>query len=428
MQPKITLTATAGTQQGQQFTFDSPTIYTIGRNPECNIYLDDNTISRHHCQLDINPPEVRVCDLNSLLGTRVNGKLIGKRNHHESKRKVCQLQDGDEISLGNHVFRLKIELISEADEIIAPVPISATEFSIPSTGLPTIEGYTTLKLLGKGGMGAVYLVRHNETGEEMALKTLLPQIAVNQRGINLFLREIENTKALHHPHVVELRDHGYCNGMFFFTLEYCNGGTVVDLMQSKGGCLSISEAISIIVQVLDGLHYAHQAEIPYVRLAGGKIGKGRGLVHRDLKPNNIFLCCQGDGYTAKVGDYGLAKAFDQAGLSGFSHTDRSAGTLEFMSKQQALNFKYAEPDVDVWAAAACLYYLLTGCYPRDFCESEPRLTVLEVPAVPIRQRDASIPECLANLIDLALRETPGIYFRNAVALKRALLSVVSLVP
>ncbi|WP_347566371.1 serine/threonine-protein kinase [Scytonema sp. UIC 10036] len=146
-----------------------------------------------------------------------------------------------------------------------------------------------MQLLGKGGFGEVYLAQHNQTKNFVALKVMLPAVAANDWAIQMFLRETENTKALRHPHVVKLLDYGYSESIFFFTMEYCEGGTVEDLMRRQGGRLLVDIAIPIIFQVLNGLEYAHNAEIPNVKLGNGGFGKGRGLVHRDLKPSNIFL-------------------------------------------------------------------------------------------------------------------------------------------
>jgi serine/threonine protein kinase len=118
--------------------------------------------------------------------------------------------------------------------------------------------------------------------------------------------------------------------------------------------LPIGEAVVIILQVLDGLTYTHNAEIPNVRLADGSFAKGRGLIHRDLKPGNIFLANVDGKQVAKIGDYGLSKAFDQAGLSGKTMTGNVVGTPYFRPRQQVIDYKYAQPDVDVWAAAACM--------------------------------------------------------------------------
>ncbi|RCJ14555.1 hypothetical protein A6S26_10590 [Nostoc sp. ATCC 43529] len=121
----------------------------------------------------------------------------------------------------------------------------------------------------------------------------------------------------------------------------------------------------------------------------------------------------------KIADYGLAKAFDQAGLSGQTMSGTHAGTPVFMPRQQVINFKYAKPEVDIWATAACLYFMLTGAFPRNFV-GDPFLAVLQTNAVPIRKRDASIPKKLAELIDLALVDQPEIHFKDAATFKQAL--------
>jgi serine/threonine protein kinase len=171
------------------------------------------------------------------------------------------------------------------------------------------------------------------------------------------------------------------------------------------------------------LSYTRNAEIPYVKLGDGNLGKGKGLVHRDLKPGNIFLTYQDGKITAKIGDYGLSKAFDLAGLSGQTRTGFRVGTPVFIPRQQVLDFKYAKPEVDVWAAAASLYYMLTGYYPRDFTGNDIFLAVLRNKPVPIRDRNTNIPHKLAKVIDLSLIEEPEIHFKTAKAFKQALLSV-----
>ena len=114
----------------------------------------------------------------------------------------------------------------------------------------------------------------------------------------------------------------------------------------------------------------------------------------------------------KIGDYGLSKAFDLAGLSGQTLTGTKMGTPAFMPRQQVLNFKAELPEIDIWATAACLYNMLTGYFPRDFT-GDPWLSVLQNNPVPILQRHPGIPQKLAKVIDLALQEKPQIYFQTA---------------
>jgi eukaryotic-like serine/threonine-protein kinase len=155
------------------------------------------------------------------------------------------------------------------------------------------------------------------------------------------------------------------------------------------------------------LHYAHNA-----------LGPGRGLVHRDLKPANLLLSGSGRAGVVKVGDYGLAKAFDDAGLT---RTGETAGSPHYMTREQVSNFKYAKPEVDVWAMAASLYAMLTGVPPRVFAKGrDPWLVVLEAPPVPIRRREPSVPQDLAEVIDWALVEVPEITFKTAAEFKDAL--------
>jgi len=253
---------------------------------------------------------------------------------------------------------------------------------------------------------------------------MLPQVAANEYAVNSFLIETENIKVLRHPNVVNLIDYGYSEGILFFTMEFCNAGTVEDLLENRGGKLPVDIAVPIILQVLDGLEYTHNAEIPYVKLNDGNFGKGKGLVHRDLKPGNIFLTEIDDEMIVRIGDYGLSKAFDLAGLSGQTRTGSRVGTPVFMPRQQVLNFKYSKPEVDIWAAAASLYYMLTGYYTRDFAGNYMCLEVLRNKPVPILQRDINIPHKLAEIIDLALIEEPEIYFKSDKEFKQALLSVL----
>ncbi|NES02051.1 MAG: protein kinase [Okeania sp. SIO2F4] len=444
MSVQVKLTIIQGSLIGKEFIFEERTICIIGRHKDCNPRLPSDqkhrTISRYHCILDINPPDVRVRDFGSRNGTYVNGKKIGQRQPHHTPEAAAKIQfpeydlkSGDQIKLGKTIFQVSIEAETEMPPEMVSLPktslaetveLSVSPPRLGSNNLITIPGYRTIKLLGKGGCGEVYLARNNSTQKLIALKTMLPEVATHPQAINRFVREIENTKALNHKNVVQLKDYSYSDRQFFFTLEYCNGGSILNLLERCGYRLSINMAVPIILQALDGLDYAHNAEIPYVKKADGSFGKGKGLVHRDIKPANIFLSNINSSTVVKIADYGLAKAFDLAGLSGQTITGNKGGTFPFMPRQQMIDFKYVKPEVDVWAIAATLYNMLTGVYPRDFVGKDPILTVLQTKPVPIRKRNIAIPQSLAEVIDLALIDEPEIYFKTAKDFKHALLTSI----
>jgi len=281
-----------------------------------------------------------------------------------------------------------------------------------------IAGYRNIKMLGQGGMGQVWLVEEEATGKQMALKLMLPKAAVDESSRETFVREAHFACQLKNRNVVEHHKFGQSGDTYFMLLEYCDGGSVDDLIDKRGGKLDIDTATTIILQVLDGLAYAHNATVS-VKTKRGDTVSAQGIVHRDFKPGNIFLTGSGSNLTAKVADFGLAKAFETSGLSGHTSTGMLAGTPVFMPRQQIINYKFSKPEVDVWAAAASYYYMLTGSFVKDFASGKDVIAVaLTSNAVPIRKRNSSIPRKLAAVIDEALKEKPNIGVKSAAELKR----------
>lgn len=447
MSSKIILTITQGKLSGKQYIFASRSTCIVGRNDDCNLQIADAvdmTISRYHCLLDINPPDIRVRDLGSLNGTFVNGKKIGQRQREQTAKEAVKLnfpeynlQNGDEIRLGDILFKIEVEAEPELEkksDIIPPTAKNNPNCLIifqnllelaqkKHTKLQTLSGYKLIKSLGKGGFGEVFLAQHIHTKKLVAIKIMIPAVTINTRGVKMFLQATENIKMLQHDNIVQLFDYGFAENAFFLIMEYFPGGNVWDLMQKSGWRLPLKTAVDITIQVLEGLIYAHSVAVPRMQLDHEKLNQAKGLVHQDLKPNNILISQINDELEVKIGDYGLSKAFDLAGLSGQTLTGTKTGTPAFMPRQQVLDFKHELPEIDIWATAACLYNLLTGYFPRDFT-GDPWLSVLQNKPVPIRQRNNSIPKKLADVIDLALQEKPQIHFQTAEQFKQALLDAI----
>lgn len=484
MTATVTLTVETGGRVRQTLTLTERTTCVVGRARDCRLRIgadgddtdsDDSEVSRHHCRLDVDPPEVRVRDLGSLNGTYVNGQRIGGRQPASTPADGTQefperdLASGDRLTVGRSTLVVVIasscdgcgaavdrwetlcdgcrERAAEVEkwprcgrcgrevpdedhrgEQVCPAcrgdvgGLLARLLGLARAGdrrLLPLRDYELVEELGRGGQGVVHLARHVATGERVALKLLLPQVAVHPGARSAFLREMANVRALRHRHVVAFRDSGYAGSVFYFTSEYCDQGNVGRLAAEQGGRVPVDEALRIIGEVLAGLDHAHHAPLPAVRLAAGHTAAARGLVHRDVKPPNILLA--GAARTAKIGDFGLAKAFDLAGLSGHTRTGTAAGTVAFMSRTQLVDYRYARPEVDVWGAAASLYWMLTGTTPRAFPPgADPVAVVLSQRPVPIRDRRPDLPHRLATIIDEALVDQPRIVVTSAAELRRAL--------
>jgi serine/threonine-protein kinase len=422
----VILEVIAGPDAGQRLEYEQHDTLLVGRGSLAKLRLTkDPHFSRNHFLLEVNPPDVLVRDLGSRNGTFVNGRKVQQ----------CRLQPGDVISGGQ--TQVRFTLLGEQDDIatadlLAPAEPGSAERStylpaapshpVPSTKTPAergagtapraallaLPGYDIARKLGQGGMGMVYLARRQATGEMVAIKIVVPESAADDRAVNLFFREVRILSQLHHPNIVEFREMGLHLGQVFFVMEYVETIDWTVLTQGLPLAERVRMACAVFCQVLEGLQHAHQ----------------RGFVHRDVKPNNILLARgpEQDLPQAKLADFGLAKSYESAGLSGMTHEGQVLGTVPYMAPEQVVSARAARPAVDIYAAAASLYNLISGKYPYDFpCGCEPLLIVLEAPVVPLRQRCSEVPDGLDEVVSKALARDPPDRFSTADALRQALL-------
>jgi hypothetical protein len=446
MPGKVILTITTGPKAGTVFAFEEHDTLLLGRKKDCQVCLpEDVLVSRHHFILEVNPPHIRIRDLGSLHGTYINGQKYGGRGKHETpedsaRQKFAQidLHDGDEIKAGQTTFKVQVEAVANSlqsvrclrcyeminaesgqdDNICMACQIKAQDnpgpflFSLFEQSHSLTQpppDYQIIQELGRGGMGVVYLAEHIKDSKQVALKVMCSKVAVDERSRQRFVREMEATRALHHPNIITFLDSGTYCGIFYFLLEFCEGGNVISLMESQGGRLSLEEAGPILLQTLQGLAFVHK----------------QGFVHRDVKPQNILLRGMEGCWHAKLSDLGLAKSFGQAGFSGLTVTGQHAGTLQFMPREQVTHFKDFKPDGDVWAMGATCYYILTGSFPRNYLDtSNPIDVVLQGEIIPIRTRDPRIPKTIAEVIDRALANKESERYQDAGEMYEALKDVL----
>jgi len=461
MSGTIHIRVAEGKLKGKTFSFAEHDTFIFGRMPDCHGCLpEDQQISRHHFLLEVNPPDACIRDFGSLNGTWVNGKQIGSRAKGETPEQGqkkqypdINLKDGDEIKAGQTALKVKVEMDAKAggpvvcrrcgkdvgreigvgrmgDYICAECRKSIENDPVAQLvrmlgeegqeaqgdGLPVIRGYAIKRKLGEGGFGAVYLAEKAGTKAQVAVKVMLSRVAVESSAKEKFQQEIRMMKDLRHPNLVQLLDQGAAGGAFFFIMEYCDAGSVADLLRRRGGKLDLAEAAPLMLQSLEGLAFVH----------------GKGLVHRDLKPENILLAQnphpgllpKGEGVKgllAKIGDLGLSKNFEQAGFSGMTMTGAYAGTPAFMPREQLTNFKYVKPVSDVWSLAATFYVMLTGALPRDFPKGkDPMEVILHGKIIPVFDRDHGIHKPLAQVLDRALSNNAKDRFPDAGAMLAAM--------
>jgi serine/threonine-protein kinase len=275
----------------------------------------------------------------------------------------------------------------------------------PEAKAPSFPNYEVIKKLGEGGMGAVYLGKNKKSGQLAALKVMISKVAADPKSVDRFQREAEVAAKLKHPNIVQFYEQGYAGGIFYFAMEYVEGTDVQNLIISYGGKIPCKEASQIICQTLNALEYAHN----------------QGMVHRDLKPPNILLGGRQNNWTAKVSDFGLAKNFTQAGLSGMTVMGEVAGSMPFMPPEQVANYKFVKPASDIFAIGATLYIMILGQVIHDFPKNkDPLLVILQDPIIPVRKRDKNIPKDLAEVIERALEHKPENRFKTAGEMKKAL--------
>jgi len=462
---KVFLKFTKGEWKGLEIDYDQKECVRIGRLPECNIRLPEtyDTVSRCHCLLDINPPFVTVKDLGSKNGTYLNGKKLGQRSSSPSveEDEGYPMKTGDRLQLGGKCeIQLKVEFPEYcAHRICDIMPQSKIKNDDCRTictachgnkkeNALKIAGYSNIRKIGEGGMGKVWLVLEEKTGKQKAMKFMLTDAPSDEQKKAWFLREISIGKQIKHPNIAEQYDSGEKDGIYYILMEYCPGGNVKDLMTRKdlkiaykkdgqtryekifwGGSEEalkerIKMATHIILQTLAGLDYLHHVPVETTLPDGAR--SGNGLVYRDVKPENILLMDDTLYPAVKLADFGLAKAFDLAGLSRNTYTGYYAGCLKYISRQQIRDYRFAKPEVDVWAAAAVCYTMITGLPPKNFAGSKSSYSVAcfdEV--VPIRERDPRIPVPLADVIDQALQEKPERGIKKALELKNNIEAVIT---
>jgi serine/threonine protein kinase len=333
----------------------------LGRGAQSAVRLRDERVSRQHAEVRAEPHGVFIRDLGSRNGTWVNRRVV-----HEAR-----LAYGDEIVLGSTrlIFsdRAPSELVGE-----------------------TFGAYRIDCQIGSGGMGVVYRATHSTTGRTVAIKVLHPRLGADRRFVERFLREARAARALSHPNVVRVYESGKADALYYYAMEFIAGSTVAEELRRRG-IIDPDPALGIAIEIASALGYAHR----------------QGIIHRDVKPENIMLALTG---RAKLADLGLAKFVErrerdvQRGIDG---RPRIWGTPAYIAPEAALG-RDTDGRSDLYSLGATLFHMLTGQPPFPGGTITEILTLhVHEPLPALQTVSPHLPQNLNEVLEKAMAKQPG---------------------
>ena len=340
--------------------------HLIGRDINCPVYLDSEYISSNHAKLYLSHDGIQIEDLNSTSGTFLDSVTV---------RGKLRIKPGQVLQVGD----LTVQLQPESEGQIGP-------------GSRLGDGrYTLIRMLGRGGMGEVWLAKDEQLDEEVALKKLPPEVGADAMALADMRREVQKSRALSHPNIIRIHDLIQQAGEDpLISLEFVDGTDLTAIAATKtNGVFDWVAIKDWMLQLANALEYAHEEKI----------------VHRDLKPGNIMISRTG---RLKLADFGIAATVADS-LSRSSMQGFVSGTTLYMSPQQMEGAAPKETD-DVYAFGATIYELLTSRPP--FYTGNVEHQVLQVTPTPPSQRlgefgfVGQIPPHVQELVMACLAKVP----------------------
>lgn len=280
----------------------------------------------------------------------------------------------------------------------------------PSLLGQVIDGrYKIFKKLGEGGMGEVYAAEHVHIDKKFAIKLLKSEIVSNQEAVTRFQQEARSSSSIKHRNIIAIEDFGkLSDGRIYMCMELLNGQALNDLIQTPQ---PIDRLLNILIQTGHGLAAAH----------------ARNIVHRDMKPENIFVTFQGNEDIPKILDFGIAKVAGNEGQNNLTRTGTIFGTPFYMAPEQALG-NPVDARTDIYAMGVIMYEVFAGSLPFQG-ESFMGILTQHITTDPehVAQRAAKanrpLPPGLAEIIMMCLQKNPAQRFNTMDELVNALIGV-----
>jgi serine/threonine-protein kinase len=328
--------------------------------------------------------------------SEASADVLGVEVKHDTVPFVPADSDSESEEFATHLFRRR-----------SGVGFDTEDKSI--VGRHVGEEYVVQSVLGRGGMGTVYHAHSTRLERSVALKVIRREYMARPTAARRFEREAAALSAVRHPNIRDIYATGQLpDGNPYLVMEMLHGETLADRI-ARAGPLPRMLSIDVIIQVLSALAVAH----------------ARGFIHRDLKPDNIFLV-ERPGLTpsAKLLDFGLAKMIEEESMDRITLTGVVVGTPSFMAPEQIVDPQLVDHRVDLWAVGVTFYQALTGRLPfvaRNRTVLVKR--ILNQCPWPVRNVDASIPRVLDDIVLKALARNRDDRFASAGEFMSALLRV-----
>ncbi len=270
----------------------------------------------------------------------------------------------------------------------------------------TLGAYRIVRLLGQGGMGAVYEGVHARVSKRVAIKTLHAHVAASTEGVARFMREAEAAARIRHPHTVDVTDVGVENGIAYLAMEFLDGEDLRKRLEGSG-TLGVDELVDLMLPVCSALSATHE----------------EGIVHRDLKPENIFVAkTRADTEVVKLLDFGISHLSNPADAMRLTSTNSIMGTPYYISPEMAGGLKNVGAPSDQYAFGVILYECVTGTVPsKGDSLLQVLLNITTVPVVRPSVLRTDLPPGFEEIILRCLEKETSARFPNMHGVGRALL-------
>ncbi len=362
-----------GEHEGKEFPLGAKPLI-IGRRESNAVVLQHAKVSRAHAEVGLKDGRGYVRDLKSSNGTYVNSLKL-------PADKPRPLLPGDELRVGGTILRY-----------------FSGDAALPSVEIP---GHEVLEVVAEGGMGTIFRGRQLSMDREVAVKILNPEYSDRKEFVTRFIQEARSAGKLNHPNIIQVHTVGKAGeNVYYFTMEMIKGANLAQRLADRSG-LTPEVILDAALKVTDALDYAHE----------------RGVIHRDVKPDNIVISDTGE---VKLADLGIAKIFELE--AEFGDRGKVLGTPHYMSPEQAAG-KPVDGRSDLYSLGATLYHVLSGNPVFDAEQSDEVMAMhLKAEYKPLAQVSPETPAALCAVVDKLLARNPADRYQTAGDVREALLA------